>query len=1286
MRISKTSRPVGIMEPKYVASHNQQTSWRMIIRRFRSDQFLIALQLSSKPPPRRTTSAKCAGGGSVRSGRTSYTESRTENATDIVALTPREEVSWTALIVRLNKCGQPRQALQVFKDMLQSGVSPSTYTLVAALKACSKLKDLESVRGIHVDVVRGGLESSLVLGNVLVDVYCKCGCVSNARHVFENMRQRNVISWTAMIMGYAHMGEGEEALQLYKQMEQEGAVPNDRTFVGALLACSSIAASVRKNKGCMDDVRKWCLEYVRGIHTNIQKLGYESDVFVGTSLVDAYAKCGWLLDARHVFKNMPHRNVISWNTMISCCSHLKAGEEALQLYQQMRKEGFVPNERTYVAVLKACSVLASMEGLSKRDERQVRERLLQTVRAVHLDVMKSGSESAASVRTMLVDVYAKLGSLVDARHVFHSTPHPSLDCWNAMILGCAEMEEAEEALQLYAQMQQQGVIQDGRIFVATLKACRSLVSSGARRTADRNSVHNYCLQQVRIIHEGAVKAGCVSDEFVQNILVDVYAKCGSLGEARHVFDKMLGRSVVSWTSMILGYAQLQEGEMALQLFAQMQEEGVLPDGPAFISALKACHSLAAFEENTQGNGVHVKKRTLEQVRAIHSQIVKIRCELSICVGTMLVDAYVKCGSLLDAKRVFETMPHRNEVSWSAIIFGHAQTHQGKKALQLYEEMLQEGVTPDDRAIVGALKACISLLALEDGKEVDGVLLQKQCLEQIRIIHSHILKRGSDIQVFVGTTLVDAYAKCGSLAEAMSIFEALPCRDAACWTAMIVGYAEGGEGELGIELYEQMQQQGVTADAQALVGALKACSSLAAMEEMHQGDTVCFKEKALGKARTIHSDAVNRRLESDIFVGNSLVDVYVKCGSLMDARRVFENLPHKDVVSWNIIISGYAQAEECEAALQLYLQMQNSGVLAGAQAFVGALKACISLATREVLNNSSTLSVKKRVLELVRGIHSTIVSSKCDSNMFVATTLIDAYAKCGNIADARRVFEAMSHRDATSWGAMIFGYAQMDEAEVALQLYARMEEEAVVPDHRSLIGALTACGSASRLEKGREIHAQLSAIQLAASDLHVASSLIDMYSKCGSMPDAQLAFDMLPRRDVVTWNALIAGYVRQGDSGLVFELFEQMKQEQVWPDETTLLNVLTVCSHAGLVDKGQKYFEALSREFNITPTLQHYSCMIDLLGRAGHVDRAMVLAKTMPFQPDISVWRSILGASQKWCAVALGREAFELAARLDRIDTAACVLMSNIFAAAGMQEEARTVQAIMNEQIHGEEAA
>ncbi|KAJ7565312.1 hypothetical protein O6H91_02G056300 [Diphasiastrum complanatum] len=687
--------------------------------------------------------------------------------------------------------GQLKEAVDMVELMVQRNIQAPINAYICLLKACARRKDLTEGNRVHALIVQSGLESDIFLGKSLVDMYAKCGSVLDARKVFDTMTEHNIFSWTAIISAYANNGQCEEAIKLFQQMQQTaGIVPDKVAFVVVLNACARVAA----------------LEQGKQLHSDIITSGFESDVVIGNTLVHMYAKCGCIEHARQVFDKMSERDVVSWSAMIAGYGQNGLVKEALALYEQMTQEGVHPDNVTYVILLKACTSIAALEWGKQ----------------LHFDIIRSGFESDVIVRNTLLDMYAKCGCIQrarevfdkmskrdvvswnsmiagyvkwgcieDAREIFNEMNERDVVSWNAMIAGYAQQGLGKEALALYEQMKQEGMRTDDVTFVGLLKACASIAA----------------LEKGKQLHSHIIKSGFESDVILGSALVDMYARCGCIEEAREVFNNMNKRDLVSWNGMIAGYTQHGLGREALALYEQMKQEDVQPDKVTYVSLLKACATVAALEQGQQ----------------LHSEIIKSGYQLDVVIGNTLVDMYAKCGCLEHARWVFNKTRERDVVSWNAMIAGYAHLGLGKPALALYEQMKQEGVKPDDVTYILLLKACASIAALEQGKQ----------------LHAHIIKSGFELNVTVNSSLVNMYAKCGSMEHARQVFNNIYERDVVSWNAMLAGYAQQGLGKEAITLLEQMQREGTKPNDVTYVSILSACSHCGLVDEgRHLFDSMC----------------------------------------------------------------------------------------------------------------------------------------------------------------------------------------------------------------------------------------------------------------------------------------------------------------------------------------------------------------------------------------------------------------------------------------------------------------
>jgi pentatricopeptide repeat protein len=425
---------------------------------------------------------------------------------------------------------------------------------------------------------------------------------------------------------------------------------------------------------------------------------------------------------------------------------------------------------------------------------------------------------------------------------------------------------------------------------------------------------------------------------------------------------------------------------------------------------------------------------------------------------------------------------------------------------------------------------------------------------------------------------------------------------------------------------------------------------------------CAKQKDLKKGTKIHALIIKKGLlQSNVYVGNSVVSMYAKCGQMKKAQEVFRMLPAPDVVAWNSLISGYAhQGGHFEEAFEAYKMMQIKGISPTGATIVSVLKAC-----------SSARSLSKG-----REIHDDIAREGwLKKHISIATSLLDMYAKCGALSRAREVFDEIPHQDSVAWNALIAGYAQHGHGEEALKCYREMRSRGFSPTPTTFVCTLKACGNMGSMDLGREIHAEVAKKGLVKANVLVGTTLVDMYAKCGALAQAQEVFDELVDRDLVAWNALLAGYAQLGRSETIFDALPKMIGEGSEPDGFTFSILLNTCSHSGLLEGGQMYFEHMEPYYGVVPTLEHYTCMVDLFCRAGSFDKSIAVVKDMPFYADLTLWLTLLGACKKWGNVNLGFLAFDKAIRLDPKDASAYLLLHSIYKGAGMHEHASKIESM-----------
>jgi pentatricopeptide repeat protein len=364
----------------------------------------------------------------------------------------------------------------------------------------------------------------------------------------------------------------------------------------------------------------------------------------------------------------------------------------------------------------------------------------------------------------------------------------------------------------------------------------------------------------------------------------------------------------------------------------------------------------------------------------------------------------------------------------------------------------------------------------------------------------------------------------------------------------------------------------------------------------------------------------------------------------------------DSFSWNRRLAKYVKTGEYEKTMELFKQMQKRGMRPDRFTFVPVLNACAGL----------------RALEEGRPAHQLIMQTGCEADVFVGSSLVDMYAKCGHVEDALRVFNKMPSRDVVTWSALILGHVKYGQGQKALELFRQMQQEGVQPDPVTFVAVLNACASVSALEEGRCAHEQI--IRSGCeSVVFVRSSLVDMYAKCGSMEDACRVFNTMPSHDVVSWNALLGGFAMHGQGKEALVHFERMCEEGVHPDDITFVCLLSACSHAGFVDEGLRFYALMTTVYRIPAKLEHYTCMVDLLGRAGHLQEAENMIQGMPCKPNAAIWRALLGACRIHGNVEMGERMAKRVLELEPKNAAGFVLLSNLYAATGNLELSESVE-------------
>uniref|UniRef100_A0A0D3FW35 Pentatricopeptide repeat-containing protein n=3 Tax=Oryza TaxID=4527 RepID=A0A0D3FW35_9ORYZ len=597
-------------------------------------------------------------------------------------------------------------------------------------------------------------------------------------------------------------------------------------------------------------------------------------------------------------------------------------------------------------------------------------------------------------------------------------------------------------------------------------------------------------------------------------------------------------------------------------------------GIHLVSHLRASAPLADLLRSAPG---------LRAARAAHARALRSPFAGETFLLNTLLSAYARLGSLRDARRVFDGMPHRNTFSYNALLSACARLGRADDALALFgaipdpdqcsynavvAALAQHGRGGDALRFLAAMHADDFVLNAYSFASALSACASEKASRTGEQVHALVTKSSHGSDVYIGTALVDMYAKCERPEEAQKVFDAMPERNIVSWNSLITCYEQNGPVDEALALFVRMMKDGFVPDEVTLASVMSACAGLAAGREGRQVHT-----------RMVKSD----RFREDMVLNNALVDMYAKCGRTWEAKCVFDRMAIRSVVS--------------------------------------------------------------------------------------ETSMITGYAKSANVGDAQAVFLQMVEKNVVAWNVLIATYAHNSEEEEALRLFVRLKRESVWPTHYTYGNVLNACANLANLQLGQQAHVHVLKEGFRfdsgpESDVFVGNSLVDMYLKTGSISDGAKVFERMAARDNVSWNAMIVGYAQNGRAKDALLLFERMLCSNERPDSVTMIGVLSACGHSGLVKEGRRYFQSMTEDHGIIPTRDHYTCMIDLLGRAGHLKEVEELIENMPMEPDAVLWASLLGACRLHKNIDMGEWAAGKLFELDPDNSGPYVLLSNMYAELG----------------------
>lgn len=610
------------------------------------------------------------------------------------------------------------------------------------------------------------------------------------------------------------------------------------------------------------------------------------------------------------------------------------------------------------------------------------------LKKLHACLCTRGLADNKFLRSKLVKSYTRFNLLKESKWVFDKVVDNNLPLWISVIVGYFRGDNFDEVLRQYIELRRINIGIHSSTLTLGLKSCVELGT----------------FEFGRAIHVDGFKFGLSNDQFVGSSLIGFYSKFDHIEKAAKVFEEIINRDVVTYTSIITGYAHAADlfAYKAFRMTSHMQWDGIEPNRVTLVSLLQAASQLGALEEGKSIHGYGIRRG--------------IGC-LDEVFETILMDMYIKCGDPNKAAAIFEKMDEKTIGSWNALIACHVQLGEPLKALNLFSQMVEEDCELDLITLANGLMSCADLGNLVMGKS----------------IHSYIIRSGIRLDLVTTTNLIDMYSKCKHLTEASEVFNKSEDKDSVLFNVMIAAYQCNGFPHRAMETFNEMVMAGVRQNTSTILSVLSSLSDI--------------KNSQAGKC--IHGYVLELGFEANTEVANQLMNMYAKCGFIGCARKVFDTLKIKDTVSWTTLMMGYINHNLADEAMTLFRLMLRE-------------KLCLdSVALTSVLQALNQLGI----VSLAREVHCLAYRISVEEDIFLINSLIITYSRCGKLTMARNLFEHMSERHLSSWNTMIAAYRMHGDCVQALKLFDQMRREKISPDEVTFTSVLSACSHSGSLEKG-----------------------------------------------------------------------------------------------------------------------------------------------------------------------------------------------------------------------------
>ncbi|XAR70263.1 hypothetical protein NMG60_11027054 [Bertholletia excelsa] len=748
----------------------------------------------------------------------------------------------------------------------------------------------------------------------------------------------------------------------------------------------------------------------------------------------------------------------------------------------------------------------------------------------------------------------------------------------------------------------------GPVSAPAFESLKNLLLQGLYPQALKVSTSLYNPRLTETIYASFLKTGYVLDPFLSTSLISHFSLSGDFSAANQLLRDTYNPDTIVYNALIAGYCRFSQSSPVFDLFHILRQLGLKPDAYTLSSLIKACDNL-------------------EQNEIVHGVSIKLGLISSVFLVSGLVENYSKSGCIDGAEKCFEECLVLDSVVFTAMINGYVWNGEFDKGRELFKDMRGFGLQLNEFSLTSVLGA---LFEVKEGEQIHGFSLKMGLL--------------SGCSTHLNNAVMNMYSRCGGRSDALKVFDEISDPDVVSWTGRIGAAYDAFEA---FKIFELCRSSFLEVTEYTLSSVLSAIKG----------------PKLVSNGKQIHALCHKSGHHLVVSISNALISMYGKCGKMVDAQFVFDEMICPDTISWNSLIAGYSENGLISEAIQMFSQMRDS--------LIQPDKYTIGSIIDAVSNSYST----RRAMQ----IHSLIIKFGFESDNSILSSLIASYGRCNGISESKKVFAEIDKPNILLLNSMAATLVHANFHFDALELFQKRWSLSLEVDSVIFSLVLKACGMLTNLDLGRAIHS-LAFKTGFGQDMFVETAVIDAYCKCGSIDEAEEAFRDISKENLAAWNAILIGYAQQGCSHKVSDMFEKMSETGMRPDEITYLGVLSSCCHAGLVSEAQFYLNSMLELHGVTPSLEHYACVVDLLGRVGLIEQAKRTIDEMPICPDARMWQILLSACSIHGNVDIGIVAAEQLVQLQPENDSAYILLSNLYASAGMWNAVGSLRREMKNRI------